>query len=522
MRARAPLSTADNALDPGPKSAAERPFAVVVAQAGAQILHGTDLLAAAAGLYPGMSLADARARLPSLVFTPADVAAEAAALRRLAAWCERWSPRIAMSQGPRGLDGFVLDATNLAHLFGGEAGLLTDLLARLRGLGVEARAAIADSAAAAWAGARFDVAALSPTGAIWPAGETGRQLAQLPIEALDLPANIVAELKILGVKTVRALQRLPRAELARRFGPEPGQALDAALGAAPEGFEPIIAPHPVRVRLRAEAPVISDAQIFAALEKGLARLQVRLTQKDLGARLLSLRFYRTDGALAETMLRLARPEREAAIFSRLARERLATPDCAAALGAGVDAGGFDLIELLVAESAPFDARQAAFAAPSAPIDPRDAGAALAQTLDARLGMDRAQGVVFFPEWLPEEASKRAGFAQSGPATLSPGAPGDPLLRPRPLFLLAAPEPIEAMAEAPDGPPWQFRWRRRLHRVARAEGPERLAPNWRTETAQRTRDYYRVETPEGRRFWVFRAGFYGDSPAPRWYLHGIGA
>jgi protein ImuB len=77
-----------------------------------------------------------------------------------------------------------------------------------------------------------------------------------------------------------------------------------------------------------------------------------------------------------------------------------------------------------------------------------------------------------------------------------------------------------MATLPDGPPALFRWRRLPHRVVRAEGPERLAPEWWRHEG-RTRDYYRVEDSEGHRFWLYRAGLYGDGVAdPAWYLHGF--
>jgi protein ImuB len=92
--------------------------------------------------------------------------------------------------------------------------------------------------------------------------------------------------------------------------------------------------------------------------------------------------------------------------------------------------------------------------------------------------------------------------------------------PSPLRLFARPEPVEAVAEVPDGPPVTFRWRRALYRVARAEGPERIAPEWWREDAF-TRDYFRVEDSAGHRFWLFREGLYGrELTAPRWYLHGV--
>ena len=75
-----------------------------------------------------------------------------------------------------------------------------------------------------------------------------------------------------------------------------------------------------------------------------------------------------------------------------------------------------------------------------------------------------------------------------------------------------------------GPPRLFRWRRVLHRVARIEGPERIAPEWwrappdtTHQSPVATRDYYRVEDTDGRRFWLYRedTGTGGD-----WYLHGL--
>jgi protein ImuB len=97
-------------------------------------------------------------------------------------------------------------------------------------------------------------------------------------------------------------------------------------------------------------------------------------------------------------------------------------------------------------------------------------------------------------------------------------------------LFVKPEPIEALAPVPDDPPVQFRWRGRLHRVRRAEGPERLAQEWwrkphagRDGTATevgKVRDYYRVEDLEGRRFWIFRAGLYAPDRPARWWLHGL--
>jgi protein ImuB len=93
---------------------------------------------------------------------------------------------------------------------------------------------------------------------------------------------------------------------------------------------------------------------------------------------------------------------------------------------------------------------------------------------------------------------------------------------RPIRLLARPEPVEAIAEVPDGPPVRFRWRHVLHEVAHVEGPERIAMEWWRDEAGHTlmRDYFRVESREGLRVWLFRAWLNDEERSTRWFLHGV--
>ncbi|HXI86699.1 MAG TPA: hypothetical protein VNH64_04535, partial [Parvularculaceae bacterium] len=118
--------------------------------------------------------------------------------------------------------------------------------------------------------------------------------------------------------------------------------------------------------------------------------------------------------------------------------------------------------------------------------------------------------------LPERAQRFLPTMTAG--AISPRDDNPP---PRPLKLLAKPEPIEAVAEVPDGAPLRFIWRRIPYAVMRASGPERIADEWRRREAPRpTRDYYRVEDTRGRRFWIFRKGLYGEDARPQWFLHGF--
>src|SRR4051794_24219081 len=86
---------------------------VLFAQDGnRQVLGAVDAAAAALGLRPGMKLAQARATVPGLVVQPADPAADADALRRLAGWCLRYAPLVSADLP----DGVWIDATGCAHL----------------------------------------------------------------------------------------------------------------------------------------------------------------------------------------------------------------------------------------------------------------------------------------------------------------------------------------------------------------------------------------------------------------------
>jgi protein ImuB len=56
-----------------------------------------------------------------------------------------------------------------------------------------------------------------------------------------------------------------------------------------------------------------------------------------------------------------------------------------------------------------------------------------------------------------------------------------------------------------------------------EGPERIAMEWWRDAENRalTRDYFRVESKEGARVWLYREGLYQRETAyPRWFLHGL--
>ncbi|MDB5460941.1 MAG: protein imuB [Caulobacteraceae bacterium] len=475
-------------------------------------LHAVNDAAKRFGLRRGQSHADARAIAPGLASAPAEPAEEARALEALALWFERFSPLVAVD----GAEGLFLDMTGAAHLFGGEEALLREILVRLEAAGIKACVALADTPGAAWALARYSQRRMS----LAPAGGARDAIANLQVEALRLDEAAVRLLARFGLQRIGDLYNLPRAGLARRFRGQEGLALvrrlDQALGVEAEPLTPQRPPPDYRAWQVLAEPIIDRDGVAFALPPLAQALALQLERDGQGARMLALDAFRTDGRVVRLKAGLSAPSRSPAHLLRLLKEKgLETLD----LGFGADAL---MLTALAAE--PLAGAQTELAGDVRLAASDNLLAGLIDRLEAKLGegaVRRPQGVEsHLPErserWLP------AGPRPPEPICADPG-------RPRPLLLFDPPEPVEAIAELPDSAPSRFVWRRAAHRVAKAQGPERLSPEWwRPSPAQgphRTRDYYAVEDDVGRRFWLFRDGLYNredlDRP-PHWWIHGVWA
>src|SRR5271167_1931057 len=403
--------------------AEEIPFATVVDAAGRRLLAAVNPAATAAGLAPGMPLADALSFLPGLATAAAEPAEDAAALRRLAEWCGRYSPWTA----PDGTDGVRIEITGSAHLWGGERALAADLRARLDRLRITARIAIADTLGAAWAMARFAEAERDPF--ILPPENFRAALAPLPMEALRLDPATAQGLRRVGLKRVGDLYPMPRDALARRFGESVVQRLDQALDDRPEPLSPLGEAPTRRVRLSFAEPIADPADLLRAAERLVADLVPRLAREGIGARRLDLAFHRVDGRVERIRLGTARPSRDPRHLAALFKERLDTIDP----GLGVE----DMILAAFAVE-PLPAEQLGFA--GSPDAGATAGAApLIDRLGNKLGIAALYRLEPRESHIPERASMRmpVGAGPSPPAAWVSGKP------PRPIRLFEPPEPVEA-------------------------------------------------------------------------------
>ena len=542
-------------------SAPEVAVALIVEGPHGQIISAVTDAARAGGARVGMRLTDARALDPGLVAVAADVAGDAALLARLARWAGRWSPLVEVD----GADGIRMDVSGVAHLFGDEAGLVADVEGRFARAGVTARGAVAGTARAAWALARYssNPSPRSPrikSGVSRPLPQGEREkLFPLPVAALRLSPGANHTLNRLGLKTIGALVGVPRRSLARRFreADNPLDALDRLLGRTPEPLTGLAEEPPPRSVLRLAEPVADPGISGNALARLADPLAEQLAARRLGARRVALTAWRVDGEVREVEAETSLPTREAGHIVRLLAEKVGV----------IDPGfGIDAFALTARWCEPLAAGQDALIGEP----PRELELArLIDRLVVRLGAMRVRRPAARESHVPERASawvsglssprflgegdhaKHGGGAGPAGAKIPlhplplangpsngrscprhdlglPGAaqPFDPRTssgRICPARLLDHPEAIGVVYATPEGVPRRFVWRRGVHDIARVEGPERIAPEWwREPKGTRLRDYYRVEDGAGRRYWIYREGVAGDGRggAPMWFVHGL--
>jgi protein ImuB len=465
-----------------------------------RLVYAANPTARAAGLRPGMAVAQAQALVPKLGIRDAEIAADAEALGKLGLWALRlYSPLIAVDPP----DGLIIDVTGAAHLHGGESAMLGDMVSRLAAFGITGKVAMADTWGAAHAFAR----ASSKPAFVAPPGETPALLYRLPLPLLRLPSDMIDELRRLGFERIVDIVDQPRAPLARRFGPELHRRLDQAMGRLREPIEPIRSPVLIEATRQFAEPIGAAETLARYTGKLVEALCEQLVAKGVGARRLDLLFHRVDRDVQAIRIGTAKPNRDVKRLTRLLCDKLETIDP----GFGVEA-----MRLSATLAEPFETKQVRTSlldeAPDTDVS------SLIDILANRVGNEKLYRFAPVESDVPERS-----VARIAPASSPTGKTWSQPL-PRPVRLLRMPEQIETMALLPDHPPVSFSWRGVRRRVKRADGPERIFGEWWKRDAERdsVRDYFQVEDEQGERFWIFRTGD-GEHPetgAQTWFLHGI--
>lgn len=493
-----PRLPCDRLIRSGKVLGGKQPLVVYAKTGNAYSITSLDRQASMAGLRVGMALADARALQPHLVAVEADPDADALLLDQIAAWCDRYSP-IVIKDPPHGL---FIDLTGCSHLFGGDSAVLADVEKRLARLGFISRSAIAPTPGAAWAMSRAGRARL--------ADEDGLRdiLAPLPVSALRLEDSAITLMKRLGLDRIGQIMDGPRKPFTARAGKHAMLRLDQAFGRVKEALSPYRPPPEQFALRRLVEPILSMEAVMTVAQSLAGELCGRLREDGKGALLFRLHLFGVDNRSREVELGLSRAENDAAIVLRLLGERLGLTPEAMDAEFGFDALRLDAHEILPVILRPIDL---------APVSLRDqeAEARLVDRLAIRLG-DTSIGR---PSVRQVHAPERANRWTKLPLIVDPPPLAEDGVVRRPLTLFPRAQPVTAISPMPDGPPKRFTWRRIAHDVVRAEGPERIAPNWLRAPNAQSRDYYRVEDKDGRRFWLYSEGP-RDGMTPKWYLHGL--
>ena len=507
------------------------------------------------GVTEGLAFTDAKARAPELISEDIDRKADARALAALGNWMIRFAPLVALD----GEDGLMLETTGCDHLYGGESAMLEMLSGLLEQNAIPHHTGLASTPGAAYALAR------AAPGTCLRDSDERDGLADLPIAALRLSTDAETLLRRFGLTRIGQLYGIDRQALARRFQSKSAAdavllRLDQALGLRHEPLSPLRPVPAQAARLNCPDPIATTQAIWAGLEQLTKQLCTGLDSAGLGARFFCLTAFRSDGTRSGIEVKAARPVRTPKHILRLFRERIDR----------VDPGfGIDLLLLEAHLTGGMDISPLALSGDLAASDTDEVVlAALADRIIARLGEDTVSIIRQRESHAPERAESRTAFDGHLPMPEQHA----PAAGPRPVRLLDRPERVTVIAEVPEGPPLRFIWRRVPRMVVRADGPERIAPEWwehispppaapspggiqrkwltpkmdpradaeqiqqvraRWEAMQdnlgkplkslpRARDYYRIEDTDGHRYWVFREGLYGDGRGgpPEWYVHGL--
>ncbi len=469
-----------------------QPFVMYLLQNGKMVITAVNALAEAQGIFAGTVLADARAIHPGLIAEVDQPEQFQKLLLKFGEWFIRYSPVVAIDAP----DGIIIDTSGCTHLWGSEEKYLNDITLRVGGMGYTVQTAIASTIGTAWAACRYS------KDKIIKDGEEFKSLSLLPASSLRINESTLESLHKLGLRYNKDFISMPVPALRRRFGNDFVIRLHQALGLEMEWIEPITIIPPLQERLHCLEPIVTRTGIEIALHKLLEIICDRLLKEQKGIRLVCLKIFRVDGITQSIEIGTHRPSNNKQHIYKLFEIKLQT--IAPALG----------IELFVLEVLKVEDHQpeqekiwmANAELRAAPL------ALLIDRITNKIGSDKIHRYLPDEHYWPERSIKEA-LSLTEQSTVS-----WPVYKPRPLRILIEPELISVTAPVPDYPPMFFRHNGRMHKIKKADGPERIEQEWWLQEGLH-RDYYYVEDEEGCRYWLFRLGHYDPEKKVEWYLHG---
>jgi protein ImuB len=468
-------------------------FVLVVPDHGRKIITAANALAIKEGIDEGMVLADARAILPSLEYFDDKPELVPQLLNRIAKWCIRFTPRATVDL-PHGI---ILDASGCTHLWGGDELYVKDIVHRIHLKGYYAKTAIADTIGCAWGVARFGKEIVVESSKHVDA------LMELPPEALRIEETTIERLHKLGLRQIKTFISIKPSSLRRRFGKLIAKRLNQAFGSEEELFEAVCPVEPYHERLPCLEPISTLEGIEIALEKLLEAMCERLAKEGKGIRTAQFKGYRIDNKTVSIQIATSRSSSNLKHLFHLFQLKLQTFEP----GLG--------IELFVLEATKVEDHiptQVECWKRNSGLN-NDALSELIDRISGKIGANAIHRYLPDEHYWPERSFKIATSLVDQPTTEWK------VDRRRPLQLLSVPEYIHVTAPIPDYPPMLFRHKGKLHKVMKADGPERIEQEWWIQEGEH-RDYYSVEDEDGCRYWVFRSGHYDDLKKPKWFLHGF--
>lgn len=469
-------------------------FVLCAPSHGKMMIVATNAIAQSKEICNGMALADARALVPSLLYFDDKPGLADKLLNRLAEWCIRFTPFAAIDPP----DGLILDASGCSHLWQGDESYLGEITRRLNTRGYHVQAAMADTIGLAWGVARF-----GKQNCVINADNHLQSLLPLPALALRLEIDVASQLKKLGLPRVKDFIGMPCSALRRRFGQEIVTRLNQALGYEEEIIQPVQPIEPYQERLPCLEPIATAIGIEIGLKRMLESLCSRLQQEDKGLRKAIFKSFCIDGRIEIIEIGTNHPSNNPGHIFKLFENKISTiePEL-----------GIELFILEAPKVEDHSSLQEKLWSHTSGLD----NIKLAELLDrvaGKIGPIHIRRYLPDEHYWPERSVKQALGLDEKPTTSWRAD------KPRPIQLLSRPEKIEVMAPVPDYPPMNFRYKGKLHKIIRADGPERIEAEWWIKEEQH-RDYYYAEDEEGNRYWLFRAGHYNAEKSYQWFIHGF--